>query len=373
MYTINTGWNGDWAFSDKLLMLNSDFRDKVKIKSVFGSIKQHAWLAARPDFRLPEISEAEFASYVKLLKRFDVEFNYTLNAPYLGSKAEFYERRPEIYSILGFLAEAGVKRLIISNPMLLDFISRSEFSKLFSIEISTIAHVDTVMQALAYKELYPQVDTICGGLLKNRDFEFLRQVTKQCSKVGVTYEVLVNEFCSTGFEAGGTHCIFRDSCYVCHSQNVTKQDATLMHNYPMGNCMASRSSNGADWLRANWIRPQDLEVYMDLGVTQFKVTGRTGSTPYLTKVLKSYMSGVWDENLLDLWKPLETIFSEKPEESHHQRFNIYTPMLDGFIDKWKSGFVCANTTCAECRHCDNTFKTLTEGIDITHKGNYNEF
>ena len=38
-----------------------------------------------------------------------------------------------------------------------------------------------------------------------------------------------------------THCVFRDSCYICHACNRTKEESMLDNNYPMSYCMSARS------------------------------------------------------------------------------------------------------------------------------------
>lgn len=362
--TINIGWNGDTELLPKLSALNDRYRGKNQITKVYGSIQRHAQFAARPEFRLPNMSLGEFGDHVAVAHEFGIEFNYTLNASYVGAKNQIDQIKGALEKTLEELASVGVDRLIISNPMVLEIIHRMGMGNMFALEISTIAHIDTVMQIEALKSMYPMIDVVCGNLLKNRDFRFLKAATDFCSQNGITYEILANEFCSTGFKGGGTHCVFRDSCYDCHCTNKSKEDATSYYNYPMGNCMASRSQEGADWLRSSFVRPQDMEVYANIGgVTQFKVTGRTGTTDYLVLMAEAYLSEVWEGNLLELWKPLETIYREGATEAEHKhRFNIPTERLDGYLNAWVTPVEpidCTITRCEDCHYCDDIYAMVT--------------
>lgn len=78
----------------------------------------------------------------------------------------------------------------------------------------------------------------------------------------------------------------------------------------MGRCIQSRA-RAADWLKMNFIRPEDLKLYNTIGINHFKITGRTGSTNYILKVAEAYADGYFNGNILELWKHLETITGEK--------------------------------------------------------------
>ena len=68
-----------------------------------------------------------------------------------------------------------------------------------------------------------------------------------------------------------THCPYRDSCYLCHATNVTKEDSMSYDNYPMQFCMNARDDHSDEaWIRARFIRPEDLHYYNDIGINYFK-------------------------------------------------------------------------------------------------------
>lgn len=349
------GCNFDFGLIEEVKKLNDSFENSI-IVEFYGSDRYMAFITARPDFRLPDISKEHLEEYVKKSNEIGVTFNYTMNTIYPGSKRELDKKKNELIDFVHYLEDIGVKRITIANPIFLDIVR--EASKTISIEISTIAHTDTISQMKYYKDFY-NVEKICGNLLKNRHIKFLKNAGKFCKDNNMMYEVMVNEFCSVNNTSYTTHCIYRDSCYLCHASNKTKEDALLLNEYPMKYCMSSRNMNVINWLRARFIRPEDIDRYLSIGINHFKITGRTGTTGYIKSVAEAYMSRKWDKNLLGLWKPLETIISGENELEFKQKDFIDNNKLNDFINYWfnNENFDCANEECGTtCKYCEEFYE-----------------
>ena len=137
------GTNFDLKILEEIIKLNEEFKDKnVKVTEMYGSDRKHSALAARPGFRLPDVSFNDIKVYVKKAKEAGINFNYTMNSiiPY-GSKQELVKHAPEIINFALKLEEIGVARVTVANPMLLELF-KGKF-KTMKIECSTIMHVDT--------------------------------------------------------------------------------------------------------------------------------------------------------------------------------------------------------------------------------------
>lgn len=362
MNLFKVGCNFDIKLLDIIQELNEKYEGKGKVVELFGSDKLHEELAARPGWRLPDITPMEFAKYIKKCNEMGIIFNYTMNSiqPY-GSKNEMLRNKESIQSFVKWLEEVGVKRITIANPMLAMIIR--EVSDI-DLELSCIAHIDTVTQFKYYHETLG-INKFCNSVLKNRNRDFLVNAAKYCNENGILFELLANEFCGVaGVDGEGnqyaTHCPYRDSCYLCHATNKTKEDSMTYNNYPMNFCMCARNSTPEAWLRMRWIRPEDLHYYNEIGINYFKISGRTGSTEYLKKMIEGYLSGSWEDNLLSLWKPLETIYNGENELHHEHSVYIDNKKLDGFLDKWfKEGWECENHLCGtECKYCENFMKKI---------------
>ena len=63
---FKVGCNFDWQLIDKVAELNEKYKDKAVVKEFFGSPSSAAPMTARPDWRLPDMSDKDFEKYVKL-------------------------------------------------------------------------------------------------------------------------------------------------------------------------------------------------------------------------------------------------------------------------------------------------------------------
>lgn len=353
---FKVGVNFDDKLLDKIIELNKKYtKTNSVVSELYGSIKGHADLAARPDFRLPDKTLTDVTNYVRKAAHNNINFNYTLNSivPY-GSKYEMSKHYGYIESIINYFAGIGVYRITVANPIMLEFIRNVLGNKDIHIELSTIAHIDTITQIKYYHEEYG-VDKICCNLLKNRDFDWLNKAASYCIDHNIILELMANEFCGVGGNDYGTHCIYRDSCYICHATNHSQKDADRMNGYPMNFCTQSRNRNPVNWLRMNWIRPDDIRYYNEIGIRHFKITGRTGSTEYITRTIEAYLKQQFTGNLLSLWKPLESIKNVELEDVHI--VDIPSQNLNGFIENWAYNHkVCANEVCGEtCTYCQDFY------------------
>lgn len=364
MNTFKVGTNFDLALLDKIVELNAKYPQSL-INEVYGSTRDMAFVAARPDFRLPDVDRTQLETYVKRCNELGICFNYTFNTINPGSKRELTGgRKQQIQDYVKYLESIGVYRITIANPIICEIVR--EVSDI-EIEISTITAVESVTQI---KYLYDQykIKKICCHISKNRSFKFLKQAAKYCNENGIIFEILANEFCSNAGKGYTTTCVYRSSCYIFHSTDETKEDALGLRGYPMQHCIKARDTDPFNWLRTRFVRPQDMKYYNDIGITQFKVSGRTGSTEYIVKVLEAYASGVFEGNLLELWKPLETIYTEQSELEFEQTVNIKTELLDGFLEKrWvkQPEFDCANHICGDtCKYCERFYRRQMSKHDI---------
>lgn len=353
MINYKIGCNFDEDLIDKIADLNEKYKDSARCFEFFGSDRDHAYLAARPEFRLPDLSKTRLENYVKRAKEKGIMFNYTANSVFPGTKKELVDKKQEIIDYFKWLEEIGVYCITVSNPITLEFLR--EASQTMKVELSTTLHIDAVTQIKYYKEKY-NIDKVCGSLLKNRSIKFLENAAKYCNENGIIYEIMVNEFCGTGGDNYMTHCIYRDSCYAFHATNKTKEDAESLNGYPMKFCMSSRDDNPAqNWLRTRFVRPEDIKRYEEIGIKSFKITGRTGSTDYIVKMAEAYLSQKFDGNLLELWKPLQTIYTNDPELEYEHKQYIDNSKLDGYLDYWfnNKNFDCANEECGKtCKYCE---------------------
>lgn len=357
---FKVGCNFDPLIIDKAAELNEKYKGIAEIKEWFGSDAENHMVTARPKWRLPDISKKDFEKFVRRSLDKNIVFNYTMNSiqPYC-SKVEMLKHKKDIQDLVKYLEGIGVYRITFANPMMAMFIR--EVSDI-ELELSTIAHLDTVTQAKYFHETLG-VNKFCGNIMRNRDKDFLERLAKYANENNIIIELLANEFCGVAGNTYATHCAYRDSCYLCHAANVTKEDSMSYDNYPMHFCMSARDDHSdVAWLRMRWIRPEDLHYYNSIGINYFKISGRTGTTEYITKLMEAYMSQKWEGNLLNLWKPLQTIYNGNQEFTEELPINIPNKKLDGFLDHWfNQNCECSNFLCGtDCTYCKDFFDNIKQ-------------
>ena len=360
MNSFKIGYNFDPELIRAIEFMNRKWGAQSKVVEVYGSDRTHAYVSARPDFRIQDVGTDDLKSHVRALKDIGVTFNYTMNTINPGSKATLQHEglADDIRAWVDILVnDIGVGRITVANPMVLELIR--SVSADIPIEISTIAHIDSLSQIKFYKEKY-NIDKICGNLMLNRNFTKLEGMATWCNDNGVVLDLMTNEFCGVGSGSYATHCIYRDSCYIAHASDKSQHDAESMDCYPMKRCMNSRDIDAACWLKTRFIRPEDLKAYRDIGIHHFKITGRTGTTEYIKRVVEAYMAESYKGNLLGLWKNLDTIYNGKDEDQTDNEIFVDNSKLDGFLDQWiHNDWRCDEKNCGvaegpnACNYCND--------------------
>ena len=94
---FKVGCNLDWELIDKVAELNDKYKGKAEVKEFFASPTSAAPMTARPDWRLPNISDKDFEKYVKLSLDKNIYFNVVLNSiqPFM-SKPSMVNHKKEI-------------------------------------------------------------------------------------------------------------------------------------------------------------------------------------------------------------------------------------------------------------------------------------
>lgn len=358
MIDLSVGCNFDYELIDFASELNKS-SDRVIIKEFYGSVRQHSEFTARPAYRLPDISKSELEKYIKKCSESNIIFNYTLNVLYPGSKNHIISDTKFIY-LIKYLKDIGINEITISNPIIAEVIRSNNID--IKLAVSTIAHIDSVTQIKIWHETYGIYKIYCN-ILKNRSIKFLINANNFCKENNIELCLLANEFCGNGTTSNDnrhstTHCIYRDSCYLLHSENKDTRDDMGLNGYPMNHCINSRNSTES-WIKTMFIRPEDLSKYAEIGISSFKITGRTGTTEYLKSIIKAYFTESWNGNLLSLWKPLETIITNEDELSFKHAILIENKKMDNFIDFWfkNPNHNCSDelcgTTCCYCNEFAN--------------------
>ena len=295
---------------------------------------------------IPQMSQEQAEEYIKLAHSAGLTFNYLLNAPCLNNMEWQEETHRELLHQLEWLCEIGVQRVTVAIPYLLEVI-KSQFPQL-KVEVSTIAHVNSVARAKFYESL--GADAIMLDSNVNRNFKLLRALR---DAVSCRLGVLTN-----------TSCLYQ--CPYEYYHNNTLGHASQGHNNMMGgyydycvmHCALAGISDTSQLVKARWIRPEDVPQYQELDIDFFKVGGRAMPTDWIVNVVKAYTSFSYPGNLYDLLNNFSPkTKNAEPHLSSTQLDAIASPpkvyidnqALDGFLDFFKKQDCLSG--CVDCGYC----------------------
>ncbi|MFZ5351520.1 MAG: U32 family peptidase [Bacillota bacterium] len=324
---------------DIYYQMNEEYQNN-KILETYGQLSssENTIGSGRAADHIPLVTKRELEDFIKYSLSKDIQFNYTLNTTCLGNM-EFDEKG--MYRIIRFLEELyelGVSILTIALPSLIEIAKMSKYN--FTIKASTVCNIINADKASSYKNL--GVDRIVVDESINRDFDALKRIR---DTFGEKVELIVNVVCYK-------NCIYRMFHHnqMSHDMYTEKKSVT----YYSHRCMQKRCETPSNLLRMNFIRPEDLTYYSDIGINYFKLQGRQAALKGdIVKCVKAYITENYEGNLLDL---LDCFLPTNSFKAY-----IDNKELDDFIVPFvKHGSFCKNN-CSSCRYCDNYAK---EHFDI---------
>ena len=295
---------------------------------------------------IPSMTTEQAEEYIDLAHSAGSTFNYLLNAPCLSNMEWDEDTHRELLQHLEWLSDAGVDSVTVAIPYLLELIKR-QFPHL-RVEVSTIAHVNSVARAEFFESL--GADSIMLDSNINRDFELLKAIR---DAVNCELGVLAN-----------TLCLYQ--CPYEYYHNNTLGHASQSHNslngfymdYCVFQCNLNRFNDSSQFIKARWIRPEDVHIYQEIGMDFFKVGGRAMPTEWIVNAAEAYSELHYQGNLCDLLNPLAPKGRHAtPSLSSTQVATIASlpevyidnQALEGFIDFFKKKDCLSG--CGNCHYC----------------------
>jgi len=336
--SINAGNLWTHSYLDKVIQLNKKYQD-VQVKSLFGSIA-HLTPTARSFDRIPDRPGDFIEAYVKKAKENGINIRYTLNQSCIGSIQDFRDYFDNsLKAILYWLRSIGVDEWTVASPLLIELLGNM-FPDDF-IEVSTIAEVSTVQDAVRWSDLGANAVNVSTSI--NRDFKRLLSIGKE-----LQVSILCNEACLF-------RCAWRRECYNLSSHDSRRSEG-LFGYYPFSRCNEVRLEHPEEWLRSRLVVPQWIPEYENRStVTNFKVAYRTHPEEVAIPLLEAYMRLYFTGNLCALWPTISKL-GNTPEPKDVT--NIPCDKLDElmFINHWFDGDLCSNQVCdVSCFHCSNIY------------------
>lgn len=350
--------------------------ERFRVDEVYGKFSYDLTGGGRAAYITKPISRKRCAEYIQEIRKRGIRFNYLLNSMCLDNQEQSRSWRKKMFLFLEWLGNRGVDSVTVTIPYLLDVIKR-HFPH-FKVGIGTGAQVDSAARAKYWEGLGADAITL-SEITVNRNFRILRSIR---AAVRCKLQLIANNGCLQG-------CPFAFYHAVCnaHASQSSRKNA-LFIDYCRLQCRHEVYSDVSNFLKLNWIRPEDIGFYGRLGVDSIKLVDRVMPTAYLRTVLSAYSRQSYEGNLLDILTGmlgtsryrLGELFSKARFFFHPFQVNVFSFFfafsklkncavyvdnkgLDGFIENI-SRINCGDTDCRDCGYCGEIAQKVIRCEDL---------
>jgi len=356
-FSIPTNWQEDFisglSFCD----------EENEIKEVYGKLFLDDVGGGRVASGLPFVSKKAAERHIEQLKKNRYKFNYLLNAICLDNFEFTSIGQRKIARLLDWLTDIGVDSVTVSNPYLAMWVKRNY--PFFTMSASAMANIDSVRKARFWESLGVDKITFPGPVV-NRNFPLLKQLR---GSVKCKIQLIANNSCICNCPTYIGHALMS-----CHASQKWHKSKGWIFDYYVAMCRLARLNDPFNFIRADWIRPEDVDFYSGLGVESIKLVDRRLSTDMLLKIVSAYQARAYRGNLADLFPVLQgksfishkdwfrkilyfrNIFTVNPFKI--VKFSSLLSKIEVFIDNTKLDLFlkklpqeCDLTSCKECGYC----------------------
>lgn len=352
------------------------------VYEVYGKVSHDYAGGGRPSFYLPRVDRAKVERTVRHAHRRGIQFNYLMNASCMGNAEYTREGQRQIRDTLDWISEIGVDSVTVAGIFILQIVKRC-YPKL-KVRISAHRFTDSPRKAAFWQD-HGADCIVLNETAYAREFGALRAIREA---VSCDLSLIVNNSCRQDCAIAGTHA----SSLSHGSQHKKGERPSVPLDYHMLFCLDYRLREPVNYVRANWIRPEDLHHYEAIGIDNFKIVERNTPTPELLRRVRAYAERRYDGNFFDLVLPFNypedayttdasrdafslrraARYFGRPDQLNitkvpklvalGKRMGLLYPRkgqsglyldnrkLDGFIDRFlhKS---CVDVDCESCRYC----------------------
>ncbi|MBD3241788.1 MAG: peptidase U32 [Chitinivibrionales bacterium] len=348
-----------------------------EVEEVYGKLRADPIGGGRSSYTLRPASSGTLRDTVDEAHRHGIRFNYLVNGATLQELDQTRRGQKKIRRLLDRLVETGVDCVTMASPYLLRVVK--ECYPTLGTRVSAFAVVDSPVKARLWEDM--GADTICvSAIACNRDFERLAAMRRA---VSCDLQLIVNASCMLGCAHELTHM----NMLTASSSSASKTGGLCL-DYCFLNCSSAKLADPVHFLKATWIRPEDLHLYESIGYHSFKIVERSCPTDLLARRVAAYVNRSFDGNLLEIAGPVAQVsraqgaslrqrlamvglmaqphkvrigklldmkrYAEQviPTEYERGRAPVYidNKSLDGFLDGIRRRD-CARTDCATCGYC----------------------
>lgn len=350
-----------------------DFNGAEKLKGYadefYGKLASDFVGGGRSSAFLPHVKRKEVEEYIGFFRKLGIEFNYLLNGACLDN-LEFTDKgQRELRLLLDWVEKMEVDSVTVSIPYLLEIIKK-KYPRLKAC-ISTYAGIDSIEKAQFWESLgADRITLYSAGITRN--FKLLKKIREH---VKCNIQLFANNSCLYECPLTNYH-----SLILTHSSQRNHASGGFMVDYCRLTCMYKRLLDPTGFIRSEWIRPEDLHYYEELGIDGIKVLDRMRVPEDTVSIVKAYAGRRYDGNLMDLlfarkggniWQKSKifvglryflrpfavNIFRLRKtadlDLALSEHVYIDNRSLDGFLEHFLN-HDCSLTRCKDCNYCRKT-------------------
>ncbi len=303
----------------------------IEIGEIYGTISDGPCLHCRGKETVCKVDREYALDFKKKIDKYKLKFAYVLNSPIVNA-----EKQDIVNEIWWIINEFKATSITVASFELMKII-RENFPA-FPINISTVAGVLSIKDIEKYIELKPERIILHHDC--NRNYKELDEMIKYGKQNAINIEIMLNESCLR-------RCSRRSEHYCSFSTGESDHKFHLW-------CNSRKITYPYELLLANFIRPEDVKFYEQLGIETFKVTGRSKPSKWLYETVEAYLKRDYDKNLIRL-------LGIDPKLNSENLIYISNKALDGFIDN----FPKCGSYHKENMYCNEIIKRLYKNGDFT--------
>lgn len=302
------------------------------IREVYGSLPQAGHGGGRHPYVLPTCSDNDFRTYIASGQKANIAFNYTLNASCMGNEDLTSEGLKRLDTFISYLYDCGVRRFTVALPSLVDFLNR--YYSDASIYLSIVYGLESIPQIQWLSE-ERHIDSVYIHEKLHRNVKKLKELTNFCHSCGIECAVLVNSFCDI-------NCPYRTCHYNLVGHTTSQTELPFLWYYGT-ECNLRRLRDPRKALCMPWIRPDDMDLYTELGIDRFKYAGRDllkfGAD--FNKAVTIYNDKKYEGNLFKLFMAFADC----------ERADLYHIENTSALGEWLHKVFYEEVHCENCDNC----------------------
>lgn len=269
-----------------------DALEGYPVAELFGKLPSDSVGGGRASFMLAPLSARRLKEHVREAARRGIGFNYLINPACLDNREFTRQGQSAIERLLGFVEECGVSSVTVSLPFLLPIVKKRHPA--LKVRVGVYARVDGVAKARFWEEAGADCITL-ESIAVNRNFPLLGAIRRA---VRLELQLIANSNCMIFCPMSGQHMV-----NLSHASQKGHRSRGFMIDYCALRCSCEKLEDPTHYLRSEFIRPEDIGLYRELGFHSFKILERGAPTPVLAGRVKAYAQGRFRGNLLDLIQP----------------------------------------------------------------------